>query len=481
MEGIEVSIINLSYILNASYSARFDSYYFQKEFLKESFENNFYDLSKICIIKSGTTPIERDENLKEGIILLKTDNIRNGILSSSSDINFFYIDEETNKKMKSTELKVNDILINIVGATTDVIGRCSILAQDFPKANITQAMALLRVKKEFLTEFNSYFIFAFLISKYGHKQVRRIARPTGQFNMNLQEVGSLIIPIVTYDFQQKIKEVLLKSERFKSNSIVSYSRAENLLLETIGLNNYEPCSDPINVKSFKKSFLASGRLDAEYYQKKYEDVILKIKSQKHDRLVKLVDIKKSIEPGSDAYSDEGLPFLRVSDYNKFGINEPEKKLSSTYCKKNSVLLNSLKPKKETILFSKDGSVGTAYMLRKDMDLVTSGAILHLTVKDKKLIIPEYLTLALNSKLVQMQAERDAGGSIILHWRKDDIENVIVPVIDYPKQVKIAELVEESFRLKKQSEQLLETAMRAVEIAIEESEEKAIEFINQDKR
>lgn len=77
----------------------------------------------------------------------------------------------------------------------------------------------------------------------------------------------------------------------------------------------------------------------------------------------------------------------------------------------------------------------------------------------------------------MQSERDAGGSIILHWRVGDIENVVVPIIDYPNQQKIAELVEESFRLKKQSVQLLETAKRAVEIAIEQDEDEAIKYIN----
>lgn len=92
-------------------------------------------------------------------------------------------------------------------------------------------------------------------------------------------------------------------------------------------------------------------------------------------------------------------------------------------------------------------------------------------------MPEYLTLVLNSELVQLQAERDAGGSIILHWRVSEIENVVLPIIDFNKQKEISDLVEESFKLKKQSEQLLETAKRAVEIAIEEDEEKAIEFID----
>ena len=131
----------------------------------------------------------------------------------------------------------------------------------------------------------------------------------------------------------------------------------------------------------------------------------------------------------------------------------------------------------TILFSKDGSVGSAYHLRKDFEGITSSAILHLKVNDEKLVIPEYLTLVLNSILVQMQAERDAGGSIILHWRVSEIENVMVPIIEYSKQQQIAGLIEQSFSLKKQSEHLLEVAKKAVEIAIEEDEQVAIDYIN----
>ena len=80
------------------------------------------------------------------------------------------------------------------------------------------------------------------------------------------------------------------------------------------------------------------------------------------------------------------------------------------------------------MFSKDGSVGVAYMLEENKNMVTSGAILHLAVRNKDQILPEYLTLVLNSKAVQMQAERDAGGSIILHWRVGEIENVLVTII-----------------------------------------------------
>ena len=203
----------------------------------------------------------------------------------------------------------------------------------------------------------------------------------------------------------------------------------------------------------------------------------KEKKSEINKLNNIVTITKSLEPGSDYYDENGLPFMRVADFSKNGLTEPQKFLSDYYVAENYSKVSKLKPKKGTILFSKDGSVGSAYHLRQDFEGITSSAILHLKVKNENLVIPEYLTLVLNSILVQMQAERDAGGSIILHWRVSEIENVIVPIIEYSKQQHIANLIEESFSLKKQSEHLLEVAKKAVEIAIEEDEQVAIDFIN----
>ena len=68
--------------------------------------------------------------------------------------------------------------------------------------------------------------------------------------------------------------------------------------------------------------------------------------------------------------------------------------------------------------SKDGSVGIAYKVEEDIDVITSSALLHLKLKSKE-VLPDYLTLVLNSKLTQMQTNGiDTGGSIIQHWRPD---------------------------------------------------------------
>ena len=93
------------------------------------------------------------------------------------------------------------------------------------------------------------------------------------------------------------------------------------------------------------------------------------------------------------------------------------------------------------------------------------------------VMSDYLTLVLNSIVVQMQAERDAGGSVIQHWKPSEIGNVVIPILDEGIQATITKKVQESFALRKESHRLLELAKQAVEVAIEQGEDKAMELLN----
>ncbi|MCE8583383.1 restriction endonuclease subunit S [Bacteroides fragilis] len=267
-----------------------------------------------------------------------------------------------------------------------------------------------------------------------------------------------------------MSSLLVTSDEKLSNAKQLYLYAEDILLEEFGLKDWKPQEEAVSVKSFA-DFTASGRLDAEYYQPKYDDLFVHLKKYETKPLSQIATISKSIEPGSDAYQESGIPFVRVSNLSKFGLSDPDIHLDrATY------ETDELKPKKDTILLSKDGSVGIAYKLEQDLDAITSGAILHLKITDKE-FLPDYLTLVLNSIIVKMQAERDAGGSIIQHWKPSEIEQVIIPKLSGELQTQIAEKVQESFALKAESKRLLDLAKTAVETAIEHGEDKAIELLN----
>jgi hypothetical protein len=54
--------------------------------------------------------------------------------------------------------------------------------------------------------------------------------------------------------------------------------------------DFLPNTENINIKSFKDSFVANGRLDAEYYQPKYEELMAHIATQTHEKLTALVTL-----------------------------------------------------------------------------------------------------------------------------------------------------------------------------------------------
>jgi len=71
--------------------------------------------------------------------------------------------------------------------------------------------------------------------------------------------------------------------------------------------------------------------------------------------------------------------------------------------------------------------------------------------------------------------KGSSGQIELYPK--DIDNFYIPLINEDTQTQIADLVQQSFALKAESERLLEMAKRAVEIAIETDEQAAMAYIN----
>lgn len=106
----------------------------------------------IVRIGSGVTPKGGSEvYVSEGIPLLRSQNVYDDGLRID-DVSF--IDEATHSKMRSSQLKPNDILINITGAS---IGRTCVVPYSMPRANINQHIIFLRVKHKLVPYVSNYF------------------------------------------------------------------------------------------------------------------------------------------------------------------------------------------------------------------------------------------------------------------------------------------------------------------------------------
>ncbi|GAA7241063.1 hypothetical protein HpCK35_31300 [Helicobacter pylori] len=407
---------------------------------------------------------------KDGICFIRVQDIKGGFFVEKESL--VKISESDNNKIKHSQLRYGDFVISKVGNS---IGYVAEIPEDINICNISENN--IGLKTIGLETYTKKYILVFLNSKYGQLQIWRRISGNAQPKINVADFTKIKIPILPIEFQLEIQNLVKDSHKALEESKGLYKKAEETLYLELGLDPKNPLqslldsktNNPTNslnisIHTLKESFLKTGRLDSEYYQKKYEINEKIIMNKKYTVLDNLVNITKSIEPGSNLYKNKGIPFIRVANLTQYGLSEgdvflDEKDFFPQY-------LQILYPKKDTILFSKDGSVGIAYCVKEDKEVVTSSAILHLNIKDKENILPEYLTLFLNSIFAKLQAQRDCGGSIISHWRIEDIKKVLVAILDIKTQEKIAKYIQESFNLRKKSKQLLDNAKIKVEEQIQ---------------
>ena len=276
-----------------------------------------------------------------------------------------------------------------------------------------------------------------------------------------EDVLSLPFPDPNKEIEQQVTSLVALGFKKLTHAKALYVQGENLLLEKLGLSNFV-ISDELFYERWYSEVQEAVRFDAEYFQPKYDEIVKAIKNYKcgWDTLGNLVSVKKCVEVGSDEYLNEGIAFVSVSNLSPFEITE-EKYISEKLYSE----LTEQQPKKGEILLSKDATPGIAYYLQEDLQkMIPSGGILRLKLKDNR-INEEYLTLVLNSLITKEQINRDVGGSVILHWRPDQVKQTLIPVANKDIQSQIKEKITESFNLRKQSKHLLECAKKAVEMEI----------------
>lgn len=138
-------------------------------------------------IGNGVTPRGGSEvYVDSGIPLLRSQNVYDDGLRIE---NVSFIPIEIHEEMRNSQLKANDILINITGAS---IGRTCIVPTNFGAANINQHIAFLRIK----AWFNAFYISLFLKSHFikTYIQIEQNGASKEAFNLNQIANIPLVLP-----------------------------------------------------------------------------------------------------------------------------------------------------------------------------------------------------------------------------------------------------------------------------------------------
>ncbi len=459
LEGLEISEVLLSELERTT---RIDTEFYSKENLyinKIIAQHTLQEITQITNVSDGNHMSISNKFTDKGIPYYRGQNIHNFFIEDSNPI---CIDENTYNisYLKRSHLQKNDVLLSIVGT----IGGVSMISTD-DKATCNCKLAILRPKK-----INSYFLATFLKSKFGQNQIHKFTRGAVQKGLILEDMNQIFVPILNDNFQIKI-EGLIKTAKNKNNQAKqTYIQAEEILLKELGLQDFNPSKEPVNIKSFKDSFGTSGRLDAEFYQKKYEDYLSLICNYKNgfEVLNNCCNVKfKNYKPSDK----KEYKYIELSNVGNTGdISGCTENIGKELPSRARRKIN----KGDVIISSIEGSLNSCALVTDEYNNGICSTGFYVINSEK--INSETLLVLFKSKVMQNILKQNCSGTILTSINKDEFLNIPLPVIDLKIQKEIANLIEESFSLKKQSEYLLEVAKKSVEMAIEENEAVAMEFI-----
>ena len=385
---MQYSIIQKSQLEGA---LRLDAEYYQPEYLElvdKLNEFRKFKIGEISDIVYGTTPTGGifEEN---GVPFVRSQNF--SLLNI--DENIVYCSESFHKQNKKSKVESGDILFAVVGAT---IGQLAIVQDKIKEANINQNIAGVKIKDK---RFSPHFVGIFFASRFGQFQIERLVTGNAQFYLNTEQIKNFVIPLLKNELQDKTARIFKKSQKELENSKTLYHQAEELLLEELGLKDFEPKEDLAYVVNFSDAESAD-RIDAEYFQPRYEKLVEAIKKNRSKTIKELSEVVG--HPSNPSYSTDAdqknktyiltqKHLAEFSPKDNFWQDEDSLFTTEEFLEKNKEYM--LK-NEDLVLYSVGAYIGKTNIYNINVPAII-GSFLTLIRPRKDLINPYYFMVFMN--------------------------------------------------------------------------------------
>jgi type I restriction enzyme M protein len=368
--------------------------------------------------------------------------------------------------IEAFRLKERDVLFNRTNSF-DFVGRTG-LFKECSDEKFVFASYLIRARTDESKVLPEYLV-AFLNSRLGIWDVKRRARISiNQSNVNAQELAAVKIPLLSLEFQERLKKIFNQAHLDRLKAIYIYQQAEDLLLSELGLQGWQPTEETVAVKSFAESFLSSGRFDAEYYQPKQQKVMAIMRQSG----LCIGDVAPLVKRKFQPEKQGKFNYIEIGNLSGEGFANSEvvamdeaPSRAQWIVKPNDVITSTVRPIRRL----------SALIEPEQNNYICSSGFAVL--KPTK-IEPEVLLVYLRSPIVCEILDLHTTASMYPAISTEDLLSIPITLPKESTRQKITEKVRESRKAREQSKQLLEIAKTGVERAIETDEESAIAWINQ---
>ena len=459
MDGLECSEILFSQI---DLGDRFDSDYYTKNYLHISDQMSKVPTEKLA--KLATTVASAfypaaTQLYSEGDTAFArcVDCVSYPVITKDQDSKFEKIPYAFGKENKGISfIKAEDIIITKVGTPC----YASILTDYSEIALSRTVMGLTGIHSV-----DPYYLMVFLRCKYGFDQLFRQRELTIQYQLTLPRVKAVDVYLANDMLQIKVMKLCKKSKEFQQKSNEAYQMAEQILRDIVDYPD-DTALGTYSIKKINESFAISGRLDAEYYQPKYEAIVKKLNTR--ETVLSLCNLHdKNYNPDAK----QTYQYIELADVGQSGdISDVDIQYGSDLPMRARRIVKS----GQVIVPSVEGSLQSCALITDEYDgaLCSTGFY----VLDSDCINSETLLVLFKSEPIQALMKQRCSGTILTAISKDELLSAPLPMIDGDIQKEIAGKVQEAFTLRKQSKQLLEYAKQAVEMAIEQGEDVALAWL-----
>ena len=456
--NVQYSIVNCQSIIDSSHSMRLDAEFFHPDYLQIQ-----HQLEKISPHKliDFQVKIRHPKEIKrnyvdDGVLLFRGQNVRP--LSIDLTSNPVYISKEDAELLKENTIYYKNILIMRSGAN---VGQCAIYLENNNAVSMSDTLIIQS------GNLNPFLLTIFLNTKYGKALIERGKYGSAQPHIAPPFLYQIPMPVWN-DLPSVIEKTYLQSKDLTELSKERYVEAQTLLLAELGFAGWQPKHRLTFVKNFSE-VESAGRIDASYFQPKYEEIEKGIENYSPNP-IKVRDQFKENKSTFEVDPEELYRYVEIGSVNvSTGEIVAEEILGKDLPANAKRLL-----KKGDIIVSKVRTYRGAITIVQEDGYVGSGAFCVL--RENEEINKETLLACLRSKLFLTWSWKPNTGTSYPTLSDDDILDFPIPILPSEKQAEIEQKVDESFNLRTRAKDLLECAKRAVEIAIEQDEETAIDWL-----
>lgn len=415
-------------------------------------------LSSLCsLITDGDHGVA--DYQEEGVAFILSENVKEGWIDTKK---LRKISRKHHSKLAKSSLKKGDVLVTKTGV---YFGKSATVDETLGEANTIAHVGILRPK----STITPLYLSTFLNSAYGQSQLRRRGIKATRPEIKLIEFHDIEVPLASDFFQNRIERIWQRAQKVRSEIDAAMLKAENTLLEALGLTDWRP-TETLSYTTRSSETFTAGRWDSQYYRPLFSEVEQRLSST--GRAVLLGDILDINSRGRQpVYSDDGLPVINSKHVraNKVLLDDGNRNAvkagSPVVIEKGDVLVNG----------TGVGTIGRAAAYLHEQRALPDN---HVTVLRTTGVDPIYLAVFLNSLLGQLQIERHIRGSSgQIELYPSDIAKVVFWNAPQNVQTCIRDAVLSAFDQELRSQDLLEASKQSIEIAIEEGESAASAFLD----